>query len=64
MTEAAWLVVAVALILLLVAIRRTPEIGERIEDWIKGFFIFVFISFGALALIYGVVKFIRWAWYN
>jgi len=64
MTTAAWLVFVVALLFLLVAIRTKPEIGDQIDERIKSFLIIVFVSLAGLALIYSIVRFVRWAWYN
>jgi len=59
-----WFVLVPILLLLLWLLHRNPELAERTEERIKGFFIFLLICIGALAAIYGLVGFVRWAWYN
>lgn len=64
MTTVAWLVVVLALGLALVALRNKPAVAEQFDEKITNFAIAICLLVGSLAAIYGLVRFVRWAWYN
>jgi bacteriorhodopsin len=59
-----WFLLVPLLLILLWLLHKTPDTAERIEDWIKGLFILALVCIGALLAIYGIVRFVHWAWYN
>jgi hypothetical protein len=59
-----WLLLVPLLLGLLWLLSKFPDAAERTEDWIKGCFTLVLVSIAALLAIYGLVTFVRWAWYN
>jgi hypothetical protein len=52
--------VLTALLLLLLAIWRKP----RLEDQIEGLLRILAGCAAMFAVVYGLIKFVRWAWYN
>ena len=54
-----WLVFVAVLFFLFLAIRIHPETGNGIDARIKSLVIIMFTFLGVLALVYGVVRFVR-----
>jgi membrane protein YdbS with pleckstrin-like domain len=63
-SAAVGLAVVLALALLLLVIRKNSELGDQIDSRIHAALIIVCGSIAGLGIIYGLVRFVRWAWLN
>ena len=64
MITVGWLAIVIVLILLLIAIRQKPNVGDRIDEGIKTGLIFMCGCIGGLILLYGLIRFVHWASYD
>lgn len=58
------LIVVTFLSVFLIAVKKRPELEQAIDERITGFSIAVCGLVAGLAALYGLVRFIRWAWFN
>ena len=64
MSEAVWFGIAILLLLAFLYLRTKPDVAENMDRWIYGCLITVIVIFGGLVAVYGIVRFVHWAWYN
>ncbi len=65
MSEAAWFAIGIVLLLAFLYWRESkPDRAERMDDWGCGSLITVIFIISGLAAVYGVVRFVHWAWYH
>lgn len=64
MSEAVWFGIAILLLLAFLYLRTKPDVAENMDSWIYGCLITVIAVVGGLIAIYGLVRFVHWAWYN
>ncbi|MGA3090572.1 MAG: hypothetical protein ABSD75_18320 [Terriglobales bacterium] len=61
------IVVSVCVLIFLVfylIMLQKGDMAARVDSWLKGCFTIVISLAALLAAIYGLVRFVRWAWYQ